>query len=300
MIKDLYRMAIFAKVVERGSFSAASASIGLGKSVVSQHIRSLEQSVGVRLLNRSTRSLSLTEEGRRFYAPCLRIVQEAEAAEADLAERKEQPRGTIRLTAPYNLGLTFLVPALRKFRSLNPEVDFDLVLEDSIINIIEEGFDLALRAGWLVDSRLRAVTLAPLEMIICGSDDYFATNPRPKQPEDLVHHPWISIAQLPHPERITFQHRDGRRRTVKLRPSFKTNSGIAARELVLAGAGLGSVPDYAVRSALRDGRLLRLLPDWHIRKGTISALFPHREHLAAKTRALIEFLKSEFRECYSA
>ncbi len=296
MIKDLYRMAIFAKVVERGSYSAASVALGLGKSVVSHHVQALERNLGIRLLNRSTRSLSLTEEGKRFYEPCLRIVHEAEAAHFDIDERKEQPRGTIRLTAPYNMGLTFLLPALRKFRELNPGVNFDLVLEDSIVNIVEEGFDLALRAGWLVDSRLHAVRLAPLEMIVCGAPEYFSKRAQPRQPEQLIDHPWISISQLPHPERITMQHRDGRRRTVRLRPSIKTNTGIAARELVLLGAGIGLLPDYAVKRELNAGRLVQVLPGWQFKKGVIAAVFPHRNQLAAKTRTLVEFLKSEFKE----
>jgi DNA-binding transcriptional LysR family regulator len=295
VLKDLYRMAIFAKVVECGSFSAASVALGLGKSVVSHHVQALEQSLGIRLLNRSTRSLSLTEEGQRFYEPCLRVVHEAEAAHFDIDERKVQPRGTIRLTAPYNLGITFLLPALGKFRELNPGVDFDLVLEDSIVNIVEEGFDLALRAGWLVDSRLHAIALAPLEMIVCGAPKYFSKRAQPKQPEHLIDHPWISISQLPHPERITMQHHDGRRRTVRLRPSIKTNTGIAARELVMLGAGIGLLPDYAVKRELKAGRLVQVLRDWQLKKGVIAAAFPHRNYLAAKTKSLVEFLRSEFK-----
>ena len=155
--------------------------------------------------------------------------------------------------------------------------------------------DLALRAGWLVDSRLHAIALAPLEMIVCGTPKYFSKRAQPKQPEHLIDHPWISISQLPHPERITMQHHDGRRRTVRLRPSIKTNTGIAARELVMLGAGIGLLPDYAVKRELKARRLVQVLRDWQLKKGVIAAVFPHRNYLAVKTKSLVEFLRSEFK-----
>lgn len=295
MIKELQRMAIFAKVVEQGSFSAAAKSLGLGKSVVSQHIQALERNLGVQLLNRSTRSLSLTEAGRGFYQPCLRIVQEAESAQQDVVAQERTPRGKIRMTASYNLSLHLLIPLLNKYRQRNPEVTIDLVLEDSIVNVIEDGYDVAFRTGWLADSSLPAVALTTFDMPLVASPLYLERRSMPFAPEDLVAHDWVAITVLPQFEKITLEHDDGRRRTIKITPTVAVNSGIAAKEFLLAGVGIGLVPDYAVKAELQSGRLVRVLPDWRSRSGTVSIVYPHKHLMSSKTRSLIDFMKAEFR-----
>jgi DNA-binding transcriptional LysR family regulator len=296
MLPNLHRMAIFAKVVELNSFSAAAAELGLGKSVISHHVRALEAHAGAQLLNRSTRSLALTEQGRHFYDCCQQMLVAANGAFTDIDTSLVDPRGTIRITAPYNLGVAFLCRCLGAFNELYPKVSFDLILEDSILNIIEEGFDLALRVGWLSDSRAHAVKLAPFSMVPCATPALLRRQLTPKAPEDLSELRWVSITQLPHPQRVILENRNGRRRTVKLTPAIRTNTGIAARQLVLDGSYAGLLPDYSVKREIASRELVRLLPDWHTRQGAISAVYPRREHLPAKTRLLIDFLKSEFRK----
>lgn len=287
-------MAVFAKVVERGSFSAASEALGLGKSVVSAHVQALEKSLGVQLLNRSTRSISLTEEGRRFLEPCQRITQEVEAAFFDMEAQRHTPRGTLRITAPYNLGLAILIPLLDRFRAANPLVQVDLVLEDGITNMIAEGYDLAFRVGWLSDSRLHAVRLSSMELVVCGASSYFDRFPKPEEPEDLIHHAWVAISLLQQATQLTMEDASGRRRSVRLKPSVLVNSGVAACEFVRQGSGIGLVPDYAVRADLAAGRLVRVLPGWRTKPGTISAVYPHQERMPPKLRVLLDFLKAEF------
>ncbi len=299
MLKDLYRMGVFAKVVEAGSFSGAATGLGLGKSAVSEQVRALEQSIGVQLLARSTRALALTADGRRYYARCRQMLEAAEGASLDLDAQRQEPSGTIRLTAPYNLGLTFLIAQLSRFRGRHPRIDLDLVLDDSISNLIEEGFDLALRVGPLTDTGLHAVRLVRCRMVVCAAPEWVSAHFLPKAPEDLMKVPWVSISQLPHPERLVLANRNGVRRTVRVKAAVRTNGGMAARSFIVSGAGVGILPDYAVKDELESGALIRLLSDWHEEKERpISAIFPSRAQMPARVRVLLEFLKEAFQQRY--
>jgi DNA-binding transcriptional LysR family regulator len=294
-LKDLYRMGVFAKVIEHGSFSAAGAALALGKSAVSHHIAELERAVGVKLLNRSTRSMILTEEGRRFHENCRQIATIADQAFLDLDALAESPHGKIRMTAPYALGLMFLTSCLARFHDRYPEIEIDLALDDLIVDLIAGGYDVGLRVGWLRDRRLRATRLAPLQMIVCAAPAYLARHGAPRTPDDLVRHRWIGMTQLPQPYRLALKHRGGLRRTVRIRPMVKVNSTVATRQFLLEGEGMGFVPDYAVQADIDQGRLLHLLPDWRsLEGGAIWLVFPHRAHRPLRVRLLVEFLKAEF------
>lgn len=290
-LKDLYRMAVFAKVVEKGSFSEAAKVLGLGKSVVSQHLSALEESLDCKLINRSTRALTLTDEGRGFYEACARIVTEAERAEQLLDSARESEKGKVRLTCSYNLGLNFVVPALVDFRRDHPDVEIDLLLEDRILNMIDEGLDVSLRSGWLVDSALYSVTLAPMRMIVCASPGYLSLHDPPATPDEFCQHDWVGITGVFSSERVALESDSGQRCTVPLRTTFRVNSGYAARTLIMSGVGIGMLPDYAAAQALGDGSLVRLCAQWRSKIGAISALFPSKHHLSLRSRLLIDFLK---------
>jgi len=299
MLKDLYRMAVFARVVEAGSFSAAAANLGLGKSAVSEQVRALEHRIGVQLLARSTRALALTADGRRFYARCRQMLEAAEGASVELDAQRQEPSGTIRLTAPYNLGLTFLIAQLSSFRALYPRIDLDVVLDDSIVNLIEAGFDLALRVGPLTDTGLHAIRLVRCRMVVCAAPAWVSSNFLPRNPEDLMKVPWVSISQLPHPERLVLANRNGARRTVRVRAAVRTNGGNAARSFIACGAGVGILPDYAIKDELATGALVRVLPEWYEEKERpISAIFPSRAQMPARVRVLLDFLKAAFQQHY--
>jgi DNA-binding transcriptional LysR family regulator len=299
ILRDLYRMAIFTKVVESGSFSKAATALGLGKSVVSQHVLTLEKSVDAQLINRSPRSFSLTEEGRRFYEACLLMTEHAEAALSSLDQMQAEPRGTVRISASYNLSLNFLIRALADYQHEHPKVEIELAVEDTISNVIESGFDLCLRTGWLKESRLYAVRLGAFRLIPCASPAYLERNPAPNAPEDLAAVPWVSITQLPHPDRLEMIKADGQRRAVKITSVVRTNTGVAARTFVVNSDLVGLLPDYAVLDDLREGRLIRLLPDWSTEEGTISAVFPHKEHMTPRLRLLIDHLRAAFQRHYA-
>ena len=202
MIKELHRMAVFVEVVEHGSFSKAATALGLGKSIVSAHVAALEKRIGAQLLTRSTRALALTQEGSVFYENCRRMVSAGEDAFATVESHRASVSGTIRLTSSYNVGVSFLIAQLVRFRQAHPEVTFDLVLEDSVSHVIEERFDLAVRVGRLADTGLFATELGTCRMLLCASPAFLQTCPRIKKPDDLVKLPWITIMQLPHPEKL--------------------------------------------------------------------------------------------------
>lgn len=291
-------MAVFAQVVEHGSFSKAAAALGLGKSIVSAHVAALERRVGAQLLTRSTRALALTQEGDVFYENCRRMVAAGEDAFATVESHRASLGGTIRLTASYNVGVSFLIAQLARFRLAHPDVSFDLVLEDSVSHVIEERFDLAVRVGQLADTRLFATELGTCRMVLCASAQLLRGHSRIRQPDDLVRLPWITIMQMPHPEKLHLVHgRTGQRLTLGLRATIKTHSGIGAREFVRCGAGVALLPDYAVVDDIARGDLVRVLPAWNeAHPRPISAVFPSRDRLATRVRLLIDFLRHSLGE----
>jgi DNA-binding transcriptional LysR family regulator len=298
MIKELHRMAVFVEVVEHGSFSKAATTLGLGKSIVSAHVAALEKRIGAQLLTRSTRALSLTQEGTVFYENCRRMVTAGEDAFATVELHRASASGTIRLTSSYNVGVSFLIARLVRFRQAHPAVTFDLVLEDSVSHVIEERFDLAVRVGRLADTGLFATELGTCRMLLCASSAFLKTCPKIKNPNDLVKLPWITIMQLPHPEKLHLVHgRTGQRLTLALHDTIKTHSGIAAREFVRCGAGIGLLPDYAVDKDILSGDLIRVLPTWNeAHDRPISAVFSSRDRLPTRVRLLIDFLRESLAE----
>ncbi len=298
IIRNLYRMAVFAKVVELGSFSKAAAALGLGKSIVSQHVLTLEQALGVLLINRSPRSFSLTQEGQRFHDACLEMLGAAEAAVDALQESKATAAGAIRMSAPYDFGINFLIGELGTFVEKFPKVTIDLVLDDAISNMIEDGFDLCIRVGWLKQTNLVAAKLAQFRMIPCVSHDFAAKLGRIRDPADLAALRWVTITALPHPDRVDLHNKDGQRRSVRLPFAISTNTGLAAREFVLRSRLAGLLPDYAVLDELASGRMVRLLPDWTTRDGAIYAVFQNRDRLTPRLRLLVDHLRQAARAAF--
>lgn len=291
-------MAVFVQVVEHGSFSKAANALGLGKSVVSAHVAALEKRLGTQLLTRSTRALSLTQEGTAFYESCRSMVAAGESAFATIESNRTSASGTIRLVSSYNFGVSFLIAKLAKFKQVHPDVSFDMVLEDSVSNLIEERFDLAVRIGRLPDTGLFAAKLGTCRLLVCASPGFLRTNARITKPDDLVKLPWIMITALPHPETLNLVHsKTGQRLTLRLHFAVKTHAGIAAREFIRCGAGVGLLPDYAVADDLRSGNLVHVLPAWNEAvERPISAVFPSRDRMPTRVRLLIEFLRQSLVE----
>ena len=291
-------MAIFASVVEKGSFTRAADALGLTKSTVSQQLTRLEDELDVQLLNRSTRSLHLTDEGTNLYRAARSMLDTANQAFDAISTAHEQPVGRIRLTAPHNLGVTFLDQCIVEFRQRHPKVEFDVMLDDAIVATIEEGFDLAVRVGWPRNSSLYSRKLCDFDMLICASAEYLRRHDGIESPEHLHGHDWISIKQLGFSDAIALTNDRGRRVQVRINTKIETNSGLAAREFIARRGGIGVLPGYAIWPDLQAGSLVRVLPDWHLETAAIFAVFPDRDHMTKRIRLFIDYLVVKAQELF--
>jgi DNA-binding transcriptional LysR family regulator len=291
-------MAIYVRVVESRSFTTAAAKLGLGKSVISQHIRALEEGLGTRLIHRNTRSFRLTDDGDIFFNRCVVMLEAAEAAVEAIGSGETVQKGIIRITAPHNLGLMFVVGLVHRFRKVFPGIKVDLALDDAVVNIIEEQVDVAIRVGPLRDSTHRVVKLSSYELVLCAGRS-FADGQLPKIPEDLVNVPWIELHRASIGNRVTLIHADGSTKTVKVYPQINTNSGLAAQAFIGLGEGIGILPNYAVRAEMKNGSLIRILPEWSLPSANISAVFASNR-ISARLRLFVEFAQSEFKTSFAS
>jgi DNA-binding transcriptional LysR family regulator len=287
---NLNRLAVFATLVRAGSFTAAAEQLGLTKAMVSQHLAKLEQELGVTLLVRSTRRMSLTEAGAVFHADCVRILADTDAAIERVGECRETPRGTLRLTTSTDYGMAVVASALASFVQRYPAVQADLVIGDQINDLIAERFDLAIRIGWLRDSSLRAIRLGSFRQLVVATPAYLVAHDTPRQPEQLAAHGWIAMSVLASPLRWTFTSQGGKRRTVRMRAVAQANNAAAVRAMVLADAGIGVLPDYLAEADIRAGRLVVLVAHYRLPEGGIHAVYPGRQ-APAKVRTFINHLR---------
>jgi DNA-binding transcriptional LysR family regulator len=294
-LKILYRMSVFYKVAQAGSFTQAADELHLSKSVVSEHVRELELELGVRLLNRSTRSISLTQEGFRLADTAAKMLQLVGSTLGELEEEKTKPSGLIRVTASQNFVSVYLAAAMLRFRELHPSVEVEIDTADNITNIVETGHDVAFRIGWLKSSDLHALKICDFAMIPCASPRHFERFGPVVSPLDVAMRPWVALTIMSDFDRIALSAKSGDDVTIPISPTIRTNSGLTARQLVLGGDCLGLLPDYAVRDDIAAGRLVRLLPDWSHRPGEIAAIYAHKHRLSPRLKAFLDFLRADAR-----
>jgi DNA-binding transcriptional LysR family regulator len=289
MLDRIASMQAFVRVAALGSFSAAGRALGLSQTMVTKHVVALEERLGVKLLHRSTRKLVLTEAGRNYLVSCERILAEIEEAEASASLDRIEPRGTLRLNVPLTFGFRQIVPALAGFNRLHPAVDVDLGLADRVVDLIEEGWDLAIRIGRLKDSSLVARRLAPCRTVVCAAPAYLETHGEPRTLDDLSRHNCLgyTLPSAASAGRWAFG-RDGDV-LVPVRGNLRANNGDALLAAALAGQGLIHQPTFLVGDALREGRLVRVLPDHPTPELGIYAVFPSGRQAPAKVRAFVEF-----------
>ncbi|AYG61513.1 LysR family transcriptional regulator [Rhizobium jaguaris] len=285
MADNLFDMLVFVRVVEAGSLSGAARELRLSLAVVSRKLARLEERLGVRLVNRTTRTLALTEEGTTFHARCVRILAEIDEAELEVTRGRDTATGILRATSTYAFGRRRLAPLLREFRSHHPGLHIQLDTSDSIANIVEDGYDLAVRFGALADSSLIARQLAPNIRVICGAPAYLDRHGRPEKPEELLGHDCIAFG---HPPLDDWIFADGT--TVHIRGSFTTNDGDLAHAWALDGAGLIMKSIWDVRDDIDSGRLEIVLAKQPLPPAPIHAVYPHNRHTAAKVRLCVDFL----------
>lgn len=284
----------FVSVVEAGSFTAASDRLSISKKLASKYMGELEAQVGVRLLNRTTRSLSLTSAGQRFLPRAVALIESYDEMLADVRETDRGLSGALRVAAPVTFGELYLHEALSAFRDAHPDLVIDLRLSDRFVDLVAEGFDLALRIGALDDSALMARRLGETELIVVGTQDYLTANGRPEHPKDLAQHCCIRDSNLRAGQSWPFEFSGAMRRHA-VTGSFLVNSATAVRLSVLRGDGLGLCPSFAVAQDIAEGRLEQVLADFPSGTLGIHAVFNGARHLPARTRAALEFLAAHFK-----
>lgn len=296
-MQDLSGIAVFAAVVEAGSFTAAAEKMGQSKSAVSKQVTRLEQRLGAQLIARTTRRLNLTEVGQAFYERCRRIIAEAEEAELAVTHLQERPRGRLRVTAPVSFGITHLARALPDFMAQFPEVKVFMDFSDRRVDILEEGFDMAVRIGVLEDSSLIAKRIAETRRPILASKDYWDRMGQPDHPKDLETHNCLIYTYLSAPNSWTFKDPDdpkGAGISVRVSGTLTSNNGNALALAAAAGLGIVNSPTFICADSIRNGDLISALDAFEPDPIGIYALYPPNRHLSAKVRAFVDFLVARY------
>ena len=293
MSQDIARIRAFVQVFDAGGFSAAAREHGRSKALLSKYVTDLENYLGVRLMNRTTRKLSLTEAGELYYREASQLLQQLDELDATISDQTTEPRGLVRITAPRNLGETRLAPALFAFMAKNPMVTIDLRLEDRFVDLVDEGIDVALRISVLADSSLIARKIADIAHRICASPELIARHGTPQSGEALRDLPCILDTNMAAHSNWRFNDA-GRAYTVHVSGPVRVNSPVAAMEAALAGLGFAIVPLYLAEPMIAAGRLVPVLEAQMLEGASLQAVYPHRRHLAGKVRALIDHLVKWF------
>ncbi len=289
-MENLSDIAVFVQVVDSGSFTAAAERLELSKSVISKYVTRLEDRLGARLLNRTTRRLSLTEAGRILYSRSQRGLEEIEAAEMEVSQLQQTPRGNLRFNTPMSFGILHIAPALMDFQQANPDVSIDMNLEDRQIDLVEEGYDLAIRIAELPDSSLIARRLGPCRHVLCASPAYLEQHGTPRTPEELQGHRALTYGYSDSPREWRMLATDGRYLTVPVNSCMHMNNSLALREAVLNHAGIVLIPTFIVGPDIQSGRLQPVLANYRMPELSIYAVYPQRRHLSPKVRAFVEFM----------
>lgn len=287
-------LSAFVKVVELGSFARAAERLSVSTSAVSRQVADLEAHLAARLLHRTTRRLSLTEAGEAFYERAVQLLGDLEEAEGSVRSASVQATGTLRLTCGVSFGDRHLAPAIAAFAVLHPQVSFDLDLSDRAVDLVEEGFDLAIRIGEIGQKGMVSRRLGTTELICCAAPAYLGRNAIPQTPADLERHECIAYAFAPLATTWTFESRDGTLHSPRILPRHRTNSGLMVAALAAAGLGVVVEPDFIVAPDIRAGRLVRVLQDFRPPRSPIAAVYPSRKHLSAKVRAFVDFLAGRY------
>jgi len=286
-------IAAFARVVDSGSFSAAARRLNISKSAVSAHVQRLEERLGTRLLNRSTRRLSLTEAGATYFRHCARILAEAEAAEQAATVLQREPRGTLRISAPDSFGSMHVAPAVPRFLKRYPDLAVDITLSPKHVNLVDEGLDLAIRIGVLEDLPLVVRKLAPSRLVLCAAPAYLKAHGMPHAPDELAKHNCLCTRLLPWGDEWRLAGKRGEAR-VAVGGSLRSNSAEMLRAAALDGIGIALLPTWAVAEPLRKRALRRVLDEWEPPASTIYAVYPGSRLMSMKVRAFVDHLARSF------
>lgn len=286
-------MQTFNAVVDAGSFVKAADALAMSKAAVSRYVVDMETRLGVRLLHRTTRRLSLTDEGQIFYSRSKELLAELAEAEDEITSRSDTASGLLRINAPFTFGVLHLAPLWGAFMTQHPKVKLDVTLADRLVDLVEEGYDVAIRIATLENSTLVSKRLATTRMVLCASPPYLKRHGTPKHPSELADHAVISYSYWSTKDEWHFKGPQGPV-SVKTNPCIHTNNGDTCQAAALASQGIILQPSFLVGGDLASGALLELLPEFRSLELGIYAVYPSRKHVSPKVRALIDFLFNHF------
>lgn len=289
----LTELEVFNRVVENSSFTAAADKLDMSRAMVSKYVIALETRLGARLLNRTTRRLSLTEAGRDFYQQTSEILQALATAEAQLSESVVAPRGSLNINAPMSFGILHLAPLIKRYLDEFADVSINLDLNDRMVDLVDEGYDLAIRIGQLADSSLIARKIASDRLIVCASPDYLKKRGTPRKPGDLANHDCLFYSYQQIKDGWRFQGPDGVE-TIKTTGRLRTNNGNVIAEAAVSGLGIAVQPGFIACDYLNDGRLVPLLEQYQMPELGIYAVYPETRFLTPKVRSFIDYLIAKF------
>ncbi len=287
---------VFVEVVGRGSFAAAADALGLSRNMASRHVADLEAYLGARLLNRTTRALSLTSPGAAYLERARHILAQLEEADRDAGLQTLTAHGRLVLSAPMSFGVRHIAPYLPRFMQSNPEVTVDMSLNDRTVDLVEEGFDVAIRiTQQMADSSLIARRIAEVNLIACASPDYVARHGAPAMPDDLINHNCLGYTLGVDGNVWSFTDRYGNRQQVTTTPAVTANSGDAIEALAIAGAGIAVQPEFIVNADIAAGRMLQVLPGWTAGRLGVHAVYAHKLYEPLKVRSFIDWMAGLYR-----
>jgi len=286
-------MAVFVEVINSGSFTSAAQALGHSTSYVSKEITRLEKRLGSRLLNRTTRTISLTDAGRAYYERSSQIIIDAENAQRSINQLQETPSGLLRINAPGSFGFRHLLKSFPKFMHRYPEIKLEIEFNDRLIDVVAEGYDVVIRVGEIKDSNLIARKFTSSRAVVVASPEYLKRKGYPKQAEDLAQHDCVAYSLLPTPKQWRF-YKDRKNTSVTIDPRVMCNSSNIEIAMVVEGIGITRVPLFTCEKEVENGDLEIILEDYDQINYDVYAVYPHRQYLTAKVRALVDFLVTEF------
>ena len=281
-------------VVETSSFTAASDRLGISKALVSKYVGEVENKLGIRLFNRTTRQLALTDVGRRYYQQSVTLLEQYAALVDNVTGEQTKPRGLLRISAPVTFGEMQLSPLLPKFLALYPDLKVELVLTNSAIDMLEEGIDVRFRLGGVDDSNMIARHLKTFPLVLCASPAYIQHHGLPKTPQQVGEHRCIIDSNFSIGKQWPIISPQGQSATIDVQSIIAANSPQAVREIAIAGGGIAMCPDFIVEEAINDKRLVTILPDYTTLEFGLFAIYPHRKYVAKKVRCFIDFALEQF------
>jgi len=292
----MHSMAVFRRVVEAKSFSAVARETNMSQSTVSKHIASLEERLDTKLLNRSTRSLKLTEAGKEYYHHCIRILNDFQEAEASIGKGKIGPTGTLRLSTSAAFGRTCILPHLKEFLNTYPDINIDLIFDDDYTDLVKEGIDLAIRIGPLEDSSLIARKIGSSPRVVVASPEYLVKHGRPKKPIDLIKHNCLFYSLQKSPDLWYFNSTQQGDESIHVNGRFKASSPDAVCDATLEGLGISILGEWYVRQHIKNGRLKVIMSDYKPTTFEIHAIYPERKFVPQKVKRMIEFLADKIKQ----